>query len=75
MAVSAATILDECNTAIIGLLQNKTAEYWVAGRKVVYHDIDDLRKLRNDLRWEAAEESGSCPMFTLAQVDPIGGSV
>ena len=54
-----AELLTAVNAAIYNLLTNKISSYDLNGISYTYHNLDDLKKLRAELKKEAAAGSGS----------------
>ncbi len=54
-----AELLTAVNAAILNLLTSKISSYSLNGIAYNYHNIDELKKLRGELRQEVAGQSGS----------------
>ena len=74
MAVTAQQLLDAVNKALLALLMDGIGSVKVEDITYTANDVDKLKRLRNDLKLEVAQElsssSGRDPMFVGAEFTP-----
>lgn len=73
MSLSAADLVSEIDDAAEKSLAAKG--YAIGSRRVERNSIADLMKARQTLLLEAERQSGAAPIFSVVQVDPVGGAV
>lgn len=73
MSLSAADLVSEIDSATEKSLAAKS--YAIGSRRVERNSIADLMKARAMLLLEAERQSGASPIFSVVQVDPVGGAV
>ena len=61
-----AELLTAVDVAILNLLTNKISSYSLNGISYDYHNLDDLRRLRDELKKETA--AGSASSIRLADI-------